>query len=112
MIDALGIKDHGSVVHFHETLWRVASAATGTDMRDVMESEVFRVLNKEVNRSLPVPKIRAPRVGPSHTIVMYTASQVNAVLRVQARWKARNPRVTFLRVVQEGNTRLSASPIA
>ena len=35
----LSAQDHCGHVHFHETLWRLASAATGTDMRDVQESE-------------------------------------------------------------------------
>jgi len=83
----LGFRDHGGRVHFTECLWRLASMVVGTDMQDVPDCEVLRILDKRVVEALPVPP-------PNNSL----AAEVAAAVMVQSWWRTRKAKLAFLKL--------------
>lgn len=97
LMTSLGIMDHGGCVHFAETLWRMASMVVGADMSNVADYELMRSLHKRILKALPTPNTKAGSV-------VYLAAHVNASLKLQSRWRARQVRQKL-----SGNSSISLS---
>ncbi|CAE8595941.1 unnamed protein product [Polarella glacialis] len=110
VLHRLGIRDFpGSKVHFMEVLCRLSAMVAGSDMTDVMNYEVVRLVTSQVSHALPVPEIHNRlRLGlpcaqkRSATVrhpVIYLASQVLASVKLQSWWKALQVRRMFSSIV-------------